>query len=379
MLAGAGHAHLHLLANRQRLPMREVVLVEPGGFWYSGMASGVLGARFTSAEDRLEPKRLASAADGVRLIRGRLAGLDLARREALLDNGQRIAVSALSLNLGSYTNVAEIIGNEDNGIRKGHAKGHAPMLWPVKPITALIRLRQRLIAELAAGHRPRLVVVGAGASGIEVACNLRALAEHCGGDAEIRLISRSIEPLPGAPAGARRWITRHLAGRGIELLGGRDFKKMIAGGVMLEATLSASQERVDADHAVIASGLSAPEIISRLGLPVLEERGLAITDTLQSPAADWVFAAGDCAAMINHRLPRLGVYGVRQAPVLLANLAAWHRGQPLGHYRPQPHALAILNLGNGMGLALRGRAWFAGRLALLAKQWLDRRFLDGYR
>jgi selenide,water dikinase len=48
LLAGAGHAHLHLLANRQRLPMREVVLIEPGGFWYSGMASGVLGARYTA-------------------------------------------------------------------------------------------------------------------------------------------------------------------------------------------------------------------------------------------------------------------------------------------------------------------------------------------
>jgi selenide,water dikinase len=204
------------------------------------------------------------------------------------------------------------------------------------------------------------------------------------GEAEIRLISRSLEPLPDAPVGARRWITRHLARRGIELLAGRDFKRLVPAGVMLEKTISATkqsahQERVDADHVVIAGGLSAPDVISRLGLPVIEGRGLAVSDTLQSTAADWVFAAGDCAAMVNHRLPRLGVYGVRQAPVLLANLAAWHRGQPLSHYRPQPHALAILNLGGGMGLALRGRAWFAGRLAFVAKQWLDQRFLGGYR
>lgn len=373
LLAGAGHAHLHLLTNRQHLPVREVLLVEPGGFWYSGMASGVLGAGYTPAEDRLEPRRLAQR-HGVTLIRARLSGLDLERREVLLDNGQRIAVSVLSLNLGSATDLFNDTSKKDNGINES-----TPTLWPIKPITALVRLRQRLTAELATGRKLRLVVVGAGASGIEMACNLRALTKHYGGTADIRLVSRSVEPLSDAPAGARHWVTRHLAQRGIELLEGKCFKQLIPGGVMLEATQDARQERVDADHVVIAGGLSVPDIITRLGLPVVEGRGLAISDTLQSPAADWVFAAGDCAAMVNHRLPRLGVYGVRQAPVLLANMAARYCGRPLGHYRPQPHALAILNLGNGMGLALRGRAWFAGRLALVAKQWLDQRFIDSYR
>ncbi|HSH47903.1 MAG TPA: FAD-dependent oxidoreductase [Halomonas sp.] len=387
LLAGAGHAHLFLLARRRQLPMREVILVEPGGFWYSGMASGVLGGRYAPAEDRLEPRRVMrnTAGDGgATLIRARLVGLDHARREALLDNGQRLKVSGLSLNLGSSTILPETITSKDNGIN-----ADMPTLWPVKPITALIGLRRRLSAELAAGRRPRLVVVGAGASGIEIACNLRALAEHCGGDARIQLVSRSAEPLPEAPTGARRWLRRHLEKRGIELLAGREFKRLTPGAALLAAAPSGASpqaaeqdirlEQLDADHVVMASGLSAPEVIFRLGLPVLEGRGLAVEDTLQSPAADWVFAAGDCAAMINHRLPRLGVYGVRQAPVLLANLTAWHRGQPLSHYRPQSRALTILNLGAGMGLALRGRAWFAGRLAFVVKQWLDQRFLDGYR
>lgn len=383
-LIGAGHAHLHLLANRHRLPVGRVILVEPGGFWYSGMASGVLGGQHQPIDDRLEPASLVRQArkgGDVQLIRARLTGLDTLAREILLDNGQRVHVSAVSLNVGSRTRLDTVSSNEDNGIKTSVSEPPTPTLWPVKPITSLVKLRQQLTSTFAQGHTARLVVVGAGASGIEIACNLRALAERHGAMATVSLVSRSAEPLPDAPSGARRWLIGHLKKRGIEWLGSRSFQRRVAGGVLLGAATdeAGKAEYVDADHVIMASGLAPPTVIAALGLPVIEGRGLAIKDTLQSTAAEWVFAAGDCAAMVNHPLPRLGVYGVRQAPILLDNLAAWYAHKPLSHYQPQPHALTILNLGNGMGLAVRGRAWFADRLAMKAKQWLDKRFLDQFR
>ncbi|MGO2133412.1 MAG: NAD(P)/FAD-dependent oxidoreductase [Halomonas sp.] len=383
-LIGAGHAHLHLLANRHRLPVGKVVVVEPGGFWYSGMASGVLGGQYQSADDRLEPARLVRQArkgGDVQLIRARLTGLDTHSREILLDKGQRLAVSAVSLNVGSRTLPDAFSTNEDNGITGTLTEVPIPPLWTVKPITSLVKLRQQLTTTFAQGHAARLVVIGAGASGIEIACNLRALAERHGAPASVSLVSRSTEPLPDAPSGASRWLIRHLRKRGIEWLDSRSFQRRVAGGVLLSTVAddASKPEYVEADHVIMASGLAPPKVIAELGLPVIEGRGLAIKDTLQSTAAEWVFAAGDCAAMINHPLPRLGVYGVRQAPILLDNLAAWYAHQPLSHYQPQPQALTILNLGNGMGLAVRGRSWFAGRLAMKAKQWLDRRFLDPFR
>lgn len=384
VLIGAGHAHLHLLANRYRLPVRNVIVVEPGGFWYSGMASGVLGGDYQASDDRLEPARLVQRAskDGnVSLIRARLTGLDINRREILLDNGQCIPVSAVSLNLGSRTILDESSSNIDNGINDSKEHPWIPPLWPVKPITSLVKLRQQLRADFTQHRSARLVVVGAGASGIEVACNLQALAKRYDANAKISLVSRSTEPLPDAPNGARRWLIRHLKKRDIELLGSRSYQQRVAGGVLLGtvADKAGEPEYIEADHVVMASGLAPPEVITDLGLPVIEGRGLAVGNTLQSPGADWVFAAGDCAAMIDYPLPRLGVYGVRQAPVLLDNLAAWYAHKPLSHYQPQPHALAIINLGNGTGLALRGRYWFAGRLAMKAKRWLDKRFVESFR
>ncbi|RTR04959.1 NAD(P)/FAD-dependent oxidoreductase [Halomonas nitroreducens] len=369
LLIGAGHAHLHLIQQRQRLPAAEVMLVDPGGFWYSGMATGVLGHQYSPGEDRLDPRRLARR-HGVEALRGRLSGLDVGRREALLDDGRRLPFSVLSLNLGSRTPCPA-----------PHPQG--PAVWPVKPIPCLVALRHRLTRELEAGRQPRIVVVGGGASGVEVACNLWAQARHHRGQVDIRLVTRGQRLLEGAPRGAVSWLAGYLARRGIRVSTSLEVRGHAAGGLMV-ASLDQpwgedSYRHLEADHVVHAAGLAPPPVLDCLGLPTLAGRGLAVTETLQSPQAPWAFAAGDCAAMLHQRLPRLGVYGVRQAPVLRANIAAHLMGGPLQAYRPQPRALAILNLGQGQALAIRGRRWWGGRLAMLWKRWLDARFLAGYR
>ncbi|MGH7483753.1 MAG: pyridine nucleotide-disulfide oxidoreductase, partial [Longimicrobiales bacterium] len=91
-----------------------------------------------------------------------------------------------------------------------------------------------------------------------------------------------------------------------------------------------------------------------------------------------VFAVGDCAAFEPRPLPRVGVYAVRQAPVLFENLVAAAEGAPLRAYHPQRRHLLILNLGAGEGLAVRGRLHGHGRAAFRLKDWLDRRFLERY-
>ncbi|MFY0988906.1 NAD(P)/FAD-dependent oxidoreductase [Halomonas sp. C05BenzN] len=369
LLVGAGHAHLHVMSQRHRLGDIAVTLVDPGGFWYSGMANGVLGGRLSPVEDRLDPARLARR-HGVRALRGRLADLDLAGRRAILADGRTLPFDLLSLNLGSRTPIPPV-------------RHPGPRVWGIKPIPCLVALRRHLEAEFQRGADPRLVVVGGGASGVEVACNLHALARRHGGRCSITLVTRGERLLEDAPRGASRWLARLLASRGIRVITATRVTGHATGGALVRSDETLFGEDslglVEADHVIHAGGLVAPEVIERLGLPTLPGRGLAVEATLQSSGDRDIFAAGDCAAMVDHRLPRLGVYGVRQAPVLLGNLAARLAGQPLAAYEPQPRALAILDLGGGLGLAIRGQHWWGGRLALHWKRWLDRRFMAGYR
>ncbi|MDI5932880.1 NAD(P)/FAD-dependent oxidoreductase [Halomonas kalidii] len=369
VLVGAGHAHLHVVSHRHRLDDTRVTLVDPGGFWYSGMANGMLGGRLTPAEDRLDPARLA-ARHGVTAVRGRLAGLDLIQRQAILEDGRALPFDLLSLNLGSSCQAPP-------------ARRPGPAVWTVKPIPCLVALRRCLEADFRRGAGPRLVVVGGGASGVEVACNLSALSRRHGVNSTITLVTRGQRLLEDAPRGASRWLSRLLARRGIQVLGGTSVIGHAAGGALIRSDETLRGEDslalLEADHVIHASGLTPPRVIDRLGLPVIPDRGLAVASSLQSTGDPDVFAAGDCAAMVDHRLPRLGVYSERQAPVLLDNLAARLADRPLRDHVPQPRALAILDLGEGLGLAIRGQSWWTGRLMLLWKRWLDRRFMARYR
>ena len=369
LLVGAGHAHLHLIRHHHRLEAAEITLVDPGSFWYSGRATSLLSARHSPAEIRLDPVRLAGHF-GVKVLRGRLAHLDPAAGIARLEDGRALDFSLLSLNLGSCSPCPEPCTP-------------GPGVWGVKPLPRLLALRHRLEQEFSRGRTPRLVIVGGGPSGVEVACQLRELARRHGAHPEILLVTRGQQLLEGAPRGAIGWLMRQLARREIEVRFGLEVTGHAANGVTFTTESNAwgedSLQWLAADHVVHAEGLVPPAVVERLGLPLIPHRGLAVEATLQCPGYPDIFAIGDCAAMLHHELPRLRIYGIRQARVLLDNLAARLSGDPLIAYVPQRRALAILDLGAGQGLAIRGHHWWGGRLALALKTHLDRRFLRQYR
>jgi NADH dehydrogenase FAD-containing subunit len=87
---------------------------------------------------------------------------------------------------------------------------------------------------------------------------------------------------------------------------------------------------------------------------------------------------GDCADFTPRRLPKLGVFGVRSAPILHHNLMARANGKPLQPYRPQRIWLAVLNLGDGRGFLRWGPVWWQGPFSQRLKDHLDRRFLERF-
>ncbi|MGY6563210.1 MAG: FAD-dependent oxidoreductase [Halomonadaceae bacterium] len=369
VLIGAGHAHLYLMRHRRRLAAADMTIVDPGAFWYSGMAAGVLGGTHAPAEVRIDPVRLARRY-GLESIRGRLSGLDRSEHKAQLTDGRTLDYDLISLNLGSSAPTLT-------------ALSEGPRVWAVKPIAQLIALRHQLTSAYERGEHPALVVVGGGASGVELACNLHSLAVRYAAPAAITLVSSSRKLIPTAPSGARRWLAGYLRRIGVEVrVGMRAVSHHRDGLLIAEEGVTRGQDAMRllaCDHVIHAGGLAPPGALGGLGLTLLGSRGLAVHDTLQSVDDPDVFAAGDCAALVEHVLPRLGVYGVRQAPVLLANLKARLHGRPLQRYRPQAQALTILNLGHDQGLAIRGRLWWAGRSSLLWKRWLDERFMARHR
>lgn len=359
VLIGAGHAHLHLIkhAGRFRDCGVRLTLIDPHGFWYSGLATGVLGGMYPPELDYVDPEPLIAEGGG-RWIRDRLVGLDPQQRIVTLESGQTLHYDAVSLNVGSEVRTADIEGVE-----------HA---WTVKPIYNLLRLRQEISQRLAAKESLRAIVVGGGATSCEVAANLAALGGNNPRKLHVTLLARGDRLLHGRTTGASRSVTAALTRRQITLRRQATVTRVEPGRVHLR-----SNETLAANYIVLATGLQAAMIVQNLGLPH-DEEGLVVDRYLHSVADPCVFGAGDCIRFENRALQKLGVYSVRQAPVLLHNLLATVNEQPLQSYRPQKRSLEILNLAGGDGLLLWGPFHYRGRCSLRWKDWLDRRFLAQY-
>ncbi len=361
VLAGAGHAHLLVLkhAGALRAARVEPILVAPPTFHYSGLATAVLSGALPPGRAMLDVCALASRC-GVPYLPAEVVAVDRGARRLHLSDGQDLAYDAVSFNIGSVTGAGSDLPGEGEG-----------EVWPVKPLSGLAGLRARLDASLADRVSPSILVAGGGPTGFEVAAALAGRVERAGLSPRVQILRRSTPDW--APRRALARLSAALQRRGILQTSGEAAVRR-PGEVLLS-----DGRTLPFDLLVPATGLRAPDVIADLGLPLSGDGRLAVAPTLQSPEDPRVFAVGDCAVITGSPRPAAGVFGVRAAPILARNLAALGAGRRLTTYAPQSRWLSILDLGDGTGLALRGRLWSLGRGALMLKRRLDLGFVDGLR
>ncbi len=346
LLLGAGHAHLHVLRRSPELVRAgyEVHLVAPPTFAYSGMASAVAWGALPAGANVVDVAELVERLPVTHHVASAI-GSDAAGHIVLADRSASLGWDVLSVNVGS------IASDESMSVDAATVR-----VKPLENLNALPNLPDR----------SNITIVGGGHSGLEVAGHLAAQSRGH----RVLVLEAGPRMSPQLPHGAGRSIERRLAGRGVTWRTGCTAVEIGARSIRTQ-----SGEVVPHDLAVLAAGLTAPPLGAALGLGDAE--GIPVRATLQHSDRDDVYAAGDCAAFLHRPLPRLGVHGVRQGPVLVRSLLARAGGRELPTYRPQRHALQVIDLGGGTGLATRGRWWFSGRLALRLKRWIDARWLRG--
>ncbi|QWC85138.1 FAD-dependent oxidoreductase [Nocardioidaceae bacterium] len=357
LLVGAGHAHLHLIdqAPRLRAAGWRLRLLSPATFHYSGVASAVAAGALPPDAGRVDVRGLA-ARRGVPHTLGRLTGLDVGSREALTDAGDLLRYDVISLNVGSES--------ASPGVAPGHDDAG---LLRVKPLADLDALQGRIRRAAQGPGGATVTVVGAGSSGVELAAHLATRTDV----ARVQLLEAGEQVVPGLPGGARRHLRRLLDHRGVDVRTGASVVELTG-----SVAVTADGTTLRHDVVLLAAGLRAPAVVADAGLG--DTDGVPVRATLQHRDLDEVYAVGDCAHFLPRPLPRVGVHGVRQGPVLLSSLLARAAGEPLPTYTPQRRWLAVLDLGGGRGLATRGGWWWSGRSAWWLKRWIDRRWIATY-
>ena len=361
VLVGGGHAHVQVLRSWAMAPIpgvRVTLVVDRPIAAYSGMVPGFVAGQYRRDELEIDVRPLAMRARA-RCIVAAVTAVDAAARRLALDGRPPIAYDTVSFDVGST-----VAGLHLPGVRE-HALA-------TRPIGEYVRRVDEVIARARGRPGFRAVVVGGGAAGIELAFALDARLGRDGAPGvRVALLESGDRILAGYAANALERVTRTAAARGIAIRTAARVARVEPGAVVLE-----SGEAVAADAVFWVAGAASLPIFRGSGLPTDAEGFVRVGPTLQSLGREDVFAAGDCAAWEpGPRLPKAGVYAVRQGPVLSANLRARVRGGRLVPYRPQRDFLSILNLGDGTAIAAKWGMAVQGRRVFDLKDWIDRRFM----
>lgn len=359
VIVGAGHAHMTVLLRLAEFTGRgyRVTVISPDAHhYYSGMGPGMLSGIYRPRQVRFHVRKMAEER-GATFREDTAVRIDPAGKTVLLASGEAVRYDVASFNTGS-------------GVPLDSFAAASERIIPVKPIINLHGARRLILREME-GRDLRITVVGGGAAGVEVAANAWRLVQGRRRAAEITLLGGS-RVLGRFPEEVRNRALRSLEKRGIRVLEG-------AGGrarrVEEASILLSDGSVVPHDFAFLAVGVRPSLIFAASGLPTGNDGGMLVDSFLRCPEHPDIFGGGDCISLSGTPLAKVGVYAVRQNPILFYNLMAALEGGALIPFNPDGAYLLILNMGDGTGILWKNEFVWGGRLAFLLKDYIDRRFM----
>ncbi len=358
VLVGGGHAHMTVLANLHQFVRKEhnVTVIAPSlHHYYSGMGPGMLGGTYMPDQIRFATRDLVFK-NGGKFILDRVDRIDPEGKELTLAGGGKVSFDVVSFNCGSQ-------------VPKDLVPSSAEDVFTVKPIEKLIEAQQR-VTELSETGAISIVVVGGGPSAVEIAGNLWKIAKNH----PVIQIAAGRKLLPRLPEKIRQMALTSLENRGIEVYENGYVNKIDTGRVTLESGRS-----FEADIIFVAHGICPSPIFKSSGMATGPDGGLLVNKFLQHPDYPYIFGGGDCIYFQDQPLDKVGVYAVRQNPILYHNLMAALEGETMKPFDPGGRYLLIYNLGDGTGIFYKSWLKFNGRLAFRIKDYIDTKFMRKFK
>jgi NADH dehydrogenase FAD-containing subunit len=358
LLAGGGHAHMTILAHIRDLVREghEVTVVQPSDFhYYSGMGPGMLGTTYTPDEIRFATRQVVESMGGT-FVRDKVTHIAADERKVTLASGQTLEYDVLSCNAGSFIPFDNIHGDTSN-------------IFTVKPIERLQEAQRAVISLCAARTRPHVAVVGGGPAALEIAGNVRKLARLRGRHAPRITLFAGRQLLGRFPEKIQTMARDSLTRQDIAI-NEDGYVDEIRNGVIVQ-----NGKHHHPDMVFVATGVRPSRLFADSGLPTGVTGGLLVNEWLQSVKYPEIFGGGDCIDFEPRALDKVGVYAVRENPVLLRNVRASLNGTRLQRFDPGGSYLLLFNMGDDTAIFSKGPLMFRNWLGFLLKDYIDRRFM----
>ncbi|HEY1726286.1 MAG TPA: NAD(P)/FAD-dependent oxidoreductase [Steroidobacteraceae bacterium] len=323
---------------------------------------------------------------GYRFFYGAMESIDRSSRQIvvapLIDEDGR---ELIGRHRTSYDYLVIAIGSVTNDFGTPGAAEHCLFLddraqadrFRNKLLNHCLRASRAASQNPAAENFVRVAIVGAGATGVELAAELYnaasalryyGLEDFDESHLKVTLIEASGRILPALPERLADAARAELEALGVRVLTGTRVTSVTA-----EQIMTQSGEAIAADVKIWAAGVRGPDILRQFDdLETTPSCQLVVRPTLQTTRDERIFAMGDCCYCLlpgsERPVPPRAQAAHQMAGTILTNLDRLMRGRPLKNYvyvdRGSLVSLSRYStVGSLMGNLVGGRMAIEGRLA----------------
>ena len=379
---GAGGLELavKLAKKTRRRSAVEVTLVDKNAthIWkplFHEVATGSMNSYHDESSYRMLARK-----HGFRFMLGKVSAIDPEARSVSLapvnDERDRQILGERSLD---YTHLVVAVGSLSNDFGIDGVKLHSRALDSReeaerfhKNFTAHLH---RANAEGSDDRRLSVVIVGGGATGVELAADMHNVVERLreygfpdfsAERLDVSIIEAAPRLLPRLPERIGVSVHKELERIGVDVMVDTQVSRVEA-----DTVETSGGQRIPSHMSVWAAGVRAPEFLAESGFPTDRLGRIQVEDTLEVRGMENVFAIGDCAACSaadGTEVPPRAQAAHQMASIAARNVLARREGRPLKAFVYRDFG-SLVNLssystvGNLMGNLVRGTVFVEGRIA----------------
>jgi NADH dehydrogenase len=250
-------------------------------------------------------------------VQGRVDGVDVEERTVNLADGASIGYDYLLIALGSATAFYGIPGLKD----------YAHTLKRLDDARGIHDAVREAAADATPSEPARVVVGGAGISGVQIAGEVAEYRDDHDAPIDITLVEALEDIMPGRDEGLRRRVRGMLEARGIDVLTDDPVTEVTGDAVRFD-----EREQIDHDVVVWAGGVTGQDALE--GADVDANHNRVTADATFRTSDERVFAVGDAASISidGTDVPPTAQAAWDAADVAAANVARTIEGRPLRHW-----------------------------------------------
>ncbi len=289
----------------------------------------------------------------IRFIQGSVDYIDKTQKSVTLEDGTELEYDRLVLALGCETPLESVPGVTDHAI-------------PFRSLQDAYKLDEKLrVLEASTAEKIRVAIVGAGYSGVELACKL---ADRLKSRGRIRLIQSRDTILPNAPKFNRDAALKALEQRGIWVDLETTISEITADSIGL--IYKEQTDTIPVEVVMWTVGNQVSPAINHFGLALDAQGKITTAETLQTTENPEIYALGDAAAMVNvegKSIPTTAQSALQQSDFVAWNIWSSLTDRPLLAFRYTDLG-EMMTLGDDNAVLSGMGIQFDGPLAYLARR-----------